>query len=242
MILKTKDYDKFVFRKDNRASIDKTHVNRLISSIKSRNLLELNPIIVNERYEILDGQHRVKAAQALDTEIYYEVRKELEDRDIIIMNVTKNWTIEDYLNYYCVHEYPNYIKFRKFIESHSIGLRVGLSIFMGWTNQCYDEFKNGQFIYDGKVIEPSMGLCQDTIAVIRKTNGFSPYTVTARFWKALVKLIGNEKFDPEKWMVNVKKLADRFSSRSGQRGYYKMLVDIYNWHNSPKIEVHELEN
>lgn len=42
-VKKTKDYDIFTLRSDNRERIDQAHVRRLIQSIKAKNLLELVP-------------------------------------------------------------------------------------------------------------------------------------------------------------------------------------------------------
>ncbi len=88
MIKKTKNYEMFTFREDNREKIDQSHVQRLVFSIEKRNLLELRPIIVNEKFEVIDGQHRLMAAKFLDVEIFYQQEKKLDAKDIITMNIT----------------------------------------------------------------------------------------------------------------------------------------------------------
>src|SRR5437868_13330592 len=99
MMDQTTDYEKFVFRKDNRAKICKEHVDRLIKSIKITNLLQWRPIEVNSAMEVLDGQHRLLAAKALGVPIYYKVIDNATPESIILMNVHKNWGMGDYLNY-----------------------------------------------------------------------------------------------------------------------------------------------
>ena len=105
-INKTKNYEMFKFREDNRLKIDQSHVNKLINSIQSRNLLDMRPIIVNSDYEILDGQHRLLAAKNLGVEIYYEIEEKLEHKDIILMNVAKSWAVCDYMNYFVKNTAP----------------------------------------------------------------------------------------------------------------------------------------
>jgi len=89
MIRKTTNYEIFTFREDNREKIDKKHLARLVESIKSRNLLELRPIMVNEKLEIVDGQHRLLAAKQLGYEIYYQKEENLDCADIVRMNLSK---------------------------------------------------------------------------------------------------------------------------------------------------------
>ena len=89
MIQKTKDYEMFKFRDDNRP-LSQPHLKALIDSIKSKNLLEMRPIQVNAQFEVIDGQHRIAAAKALGVDIYYQVEESLNPEDIIRLNI-KNY-------------------------------------------------------------------------------------------------------------------------------------------------------
>ncbi len=145
MIKKTKDYDLFRFREDNREAINQAHVKRLAESIKARNLLDLRPISVNSEYEVIDGQHRLLAAKSLGVEIYYQMQEGLKAEDIIIMNVSKSWAQADYLNYYCKNGYQEYIKLKDFTKHHNISLKVAINIMVGYSKTAAQEFKNGKF-------------------------------------------------------------------------------------------------
>lgn len=59
-IYKTKDYTSFRAIVSNR-EVNKAHVKKLAASIRKKNLLYIRPVIVNDRMEIIDGQHRVAA-------------------------------------------------------------------------------------------------------------------------------------------------------------------------------------
>jgi hypothetical protein len=50
LIQNTKNYSMFKFRADNREKISDGHVEKLVESIKTRNLLEMRPIIVNANH------------------------------------------------------------------------------------------------------------------------------------------------------------------------------------------------
>ena len=59
-VLSTTDYAKFKTLQGNR-DVNKLHVSRLKESFKTAYLL--SPIVVNQYYEIIDGQHRYEAAK-----------------------------------------------------------------------------------------------------------------------------------------------------------------------------------
>lgn len=69
-ILKTNDYGLFKSIMANR-EIDDKHVKRLAKSIARKNLLYIRPLIVNEKMQIIDGQHRLAAAKEIKATVYY---------------------------------------------------------------------------------------------------------------------------------------------------------------------------
>ncbi len=239
MINKTKNYEQFSFRDDNRERIDQGHVKRLVESIKARNLLELRPIVVNEKMEVIDGQHRLLAAKALQVEIYYQVEKKLEATDIIRMNINKSWAMGDFLNFYCTHHYPEYLKLRDFMKKHSLNLKVALNIAMGQTHVGYADFKDGKFIFNDETLDGELDICWDTITYIKKMNGYSPYTNSNRFWKSLLKLVRHPDFDATKWRSNLQKMVENFCGKATVDDYLSMMQHVYNYRNTNRIKLNE---
>ncbi len=120
MIHKTKDYNQFIFREDNRAKISQAHVERLAQSIASRNLLEFKPILVKAAMEIIDGQHRFLAAKKLGIEIYYEIKKDINPLDVITLTISKAWMFSAYFNFFCKNNYTEYLKLKDFVDKNKI--------------------------------------------------------------------------------------------------------------------------
>ena len=119
MIQKTKNYELFKCLKGNR-NIMLQKVNNLAESIAIKNLLYLNPIIVNSDMEIIDGQHRFMACKKLDIEVPF-IMEDLNLRDVQILNNNKtNWADSDYINSYCQLGNINYINLRNFLKKHNI--------------------------------------------------------------------------------------------------------------------------
>ena len=79
-------------------------------------------IIVNEKYEIIDGQHRFDVIQELKLPLNYIVCKGYGLNEVHILNQnSKTWTSDDYLDGYCKLGYKDYLKYKEFKELYGIG-------------------------------------------------------------------------------------------------------------------------
>ena len=239
MIKRTRDYELFKFRSDNRERIVHAHVQKLVESIRSRNMLELRPIIVNGEMEIIDGQHRFLAAKQLNVDIFYQIESKLSSKEIILMNISKSWTMGDYLNFYSQNEYPEYKKLQQFIKLNNLSLKVAIRITMGTKHEGFTAFKNGEYVYIDDVINEHLDFCWETIDFIKKMNGFSPYTSSARFWNALLKLVRVHDFDKQKWKYNLQRMIERFCCKAKTQDYLRLFMDVYNYRNEHKINLLE---
>lgn len=240
MILKTKEYSKFKLREDNRAKgIDSYHVDKLVESIKSCNMLDLRPICVNTNYEIIDGQHRLEAAKRLGIDIYYQVEERLDPKAIIRLNVAKSWTILDYLNFYVKNGFREYLKLEKFIKENQLPARVAINICIGRTAAKLDEFRNGDFIFSEEVAKADINICWGTIETIERINGKSIYCQSAKFWQALIKLINQHNFSLKKWQTNLTRFTEKFRPQVSADAYYAIFLEVHNYKNSVRIPLDE---
>ena len=237
MTERTNDYKMFRFRDDNRAEINKTHVERLKKSIAARNMLEFRPIDVNDKMEILDGQHRLLAAQALGTDIYYRIIHDSNPADIILMNVAKTWQSLDYLNYYCKNGYPEYLKFNEFMRKACLSVKVALSLCIGTSKTAYAQFRDGTMKYVDENLEHYLEICHNTIEFIKKHNGSCYFTESTRFWRPLVRLVRDPNFRLDKWEKNLSKLVQRVVAKAAERDFAELFQSVHNYHNQEKVDV-----
>lgn len=125
---KTSDYSQFKTLDGNR-NIDDKQVTRLCKSIEKKDLLHQNPILVNEKMEIIDGQHRLLAAQAIGRPIYYRIEKESNLEDTILLNANnRKWITDDYLSSFVKLGKKEYIKVQEFKDKYKISSALAILI------------------------------------------------------------------------------------------------------------------
>lgn len=130
-IQKTTDYNKFSLIQGNREIIA-GHVAKLATSILQRNMLPQNPILVNEKYEVIDGQHRLEVARNNNLEIYYMIVPGAAFEEIVALNSSNRvWNSMDYVNGYASKGSKDFMWLKEFIDQYGISVTQALTFLFG---------------------------------------------------------------------------------------------------------------
>lgn len=117
-IKSTKDYKQFKKLLGNRKVAD-SRVRKIINSIEKVGYIT-NPIIVNEKYEVVDGQGRLEALEKLGLPVEYIVQKGIGIKECISMNIQQaNWGVIDYVESYSIRGNENYTKLHDLIRRYN---------------------------------------------------------------------------------------------------------------------------
>lgn len=126
----TTNYDQFKKIQGNR-SISKTQVARLTKAIAHKNLLAQNPIIVNERMEVIDGQHRLEVAKANNYPLYYVIKEGLSLDDVVRQNTANmKWAGQDFLASHIEQGNKEYIRLQELMDEFGLTLANALQMFV----------------------------------------------------------------------------------------------------------------
>jgi hypothetical protein len=120
-IQSTTNYSAFKFRNDNR-DVDFKKVQRIVQSIYDNGSI-MCPAIVNDKREVIDGQHRLNALkQIYETDgvahpYYFITVSDYAAKQMILLNTLNNvWVKPDFLKHHISNNNQNYILFKQFIE------------------------------------------------------------------------------------------------------------------------------
>lgn len=235
-IKKTTNYEMFKKLDINRP-INKGHLARLKFSIQKNNLLEFRPIMVNEKMQVIDGQHRLEAAKLLDYPVYYQIQKDQEETDIILLNATiKAWSLDDYVNFYVKKGKPEYIKFQQVMKSYDLSANH-LVRMMAHT---------AKTLKSGNLPMPDLGKIEDIMTKkdqiihllkIKLPWDYQRYKRSSFFSRALMLFLDYSEVDFQKFYSKLETQLSLLRLCTNVKDYVKNFQDIYNWRNQHPVDV-----
>lgn len=225
-IQKTDKYSQFKLFSGNRVVSSE----KLLQSVKRKNLLESHPILVDKEFRVIDGQHRLQVAKDLKVPIYYVVCDGLEEDDIPICQVQKPWKIEDFLDFF-----ENKKSDYRFVKqcSQDFKLPIHFIIEMSYhdSRSAFTVFRRGDFH-----IKKNKDLLRSKFILFCDIKSFCEGIQKYKFHKssssAIWRLINRPDYVHEHFMEKLDMYRDQFMNAfkfQSPRNVYEALVsDVYN--------------
>lgn len=227
----TTNYDQFVLLEENREIRGTT----VFNSIKKKNLLKDNPILVTPRMQVLDGQHRLHFARMEKVSIYYKIADVTDIEDIGLLQNQRPWQISDYANFYNKNE--NYDFVQEISDKYDFPLHFVITCCIQGSNP-FSEFRSGKFqINEEKheILERFRKL-KEIIELIKFnigscTSNFS--NITQKFKRALWTFMKKKDYDHKRLMHSIKmypnNLIPLLSNNSEKLIFQGIEEKIYNY-------------
>ena len=223
-IYKTYEYNMFKFIKENR-KLNIAIVNKLEKSMKEEQLII--PIVVNENYEVVDGQHRLDCCKKLGLPVYYYVLNGYSQEQMKRANlISTNWNKDDFLNTYITQGLKDYITFYKLKERYKIKTTDLIRIIsrVKKTNivSLNLDFKEGRLSID----EEEKKEILEFLFSLEDFSGFSDYK-RSKFISAFLDLYYYKKYEHKVMQTKLLTNSASLIQQSTKEGYISLLCKIY---------------
>jgi hypothetical protein len=231
----TLEYKVFEFDNRNRP-INPAKVNFFVEQFKKGKFyLKDFPAVINDSFVVLDGQHRIKAAEILKLPVFFKISEELEIQDVPELQLNAGWSSMDYLNAYAQQGNKDYKILKSFVELYKLGVSATASLLADKMSNFGLKslgFQTGQFkVTNFKKAE----------LYCKRIWEFEPYVKKnfrgTTFVRALCTMMDNEKYDHELMMEKMMKFGTLLRPQVSSKGYLENLQDIYNYHTPSKAKV-----
>lgn len=230
-IYKTTDYSKFKLIDSNR-EINKTHINRLKKSFKEMYLT--CPILVNENFEVIDGQNRLTAAKEMGLPILYFVVPGYGASQMKRLNVTKSkWSLSTYFKGYLNENRVEYLKLKHFMDKYNLKLNLATILINGHDSHTTTKeiFKNGNFVFKNEERSNELAeMFQDLNPYIKKTN-------RDKFIRAFLSVSRQDSYKHSVMINKLEKSRLTLGKMPRTNDYIIKIEEIYN-HKNKKERVH----
>lgn len=231
----TKDYSLFKTLNGNR-DVNHIHLSRLKDSMNKKHLTTI--IMVNEKFEIIDGQHRFLISQELNLPINYIISKNYGLNEVQILNANmKNWQTVDYVNGYCDLGFKDYIIYRDFVNEYGFQSQVSILLLSGEdVNGAGKEnpstrFKEGKFKV--KDLDNANKMAEKIMMIEPYYKGY----LRRSFVFALIGMFKNENFEFTEFIAKLKQQPTTMQDCTSRTQYKVLIEEIYNYRRRDKVNL-----
>jgi len=224
------------------------HIKRLKSSILQNGML-CNPILVNEKMQVIDGQHRLIASKEAESFIYYIILKDYSLSEVHTLNLNqKNWGKKDFMDGYADMGVESYIKLREFTNKNSdfsfgdcFALCSNLST--GYNQTISHTISRGKLINLKEVFESGTWIGKDFELAqewAEKIRLIKPYYIgynRTSFVGVMILLFQNKNFDFNEFMHKIRLQPTALVNCADRDQYRALIENIYNYRSRQKVSL-----
>lgn len=237
----TTDYSMFKTLVGNR-NVNKLHISRLEQSFNEKYLF--SPILVNQKYEIIDGQHRFQAAKNLKLPISFMIVNDYGLKEVQLLNTNmKNWKKEDYLQAHCDLGRKEYLKFKQFMLDYPDFGILACEIFLtnlisGGKQTVIDGKKASRNDFQkGDLIIPDIEKSKENAEKILMIKPFYSGFYRATFVRSMLGIFQVEDYNHAKFIERLNASPNSLSDCNNITQYKLLVEDIYNYRSRTKVSL-----
>lgn len=221
-------YDCFKFIQHNR-TLNPSHIMKLQKSMEKR-AYEI-PVLVNEHYGLIDGQHSFCARCNLLLPVYYMMIDGLTDADAVELNILmEKWNEWNYARHFSGkgnEHYKRYLLFRReFTYSHKGCLNL-------LSNHGTDSGLIGKMFKQGIFTVEDWNVARQQARMIRQCRETYAGWKSSRFVNVMLVLFKNPEYDHERFLAKLNQkpydLIRDLRLAGNIKSYLRAIEDIYNF-------------
>ena len=232
MVYETRDYKAFSFITGNR-NINNSHLEKLRKSMTE--MLIPIPIVVNEKLQIIDGQHRYMICKEEGWTLTFIQIKGLALTHVQKINeLMKVWTAEAFMHCYCDlaletedGEYDDYVEYREFKRKYGFGHNETQAILTNqrmFSGNLSDRFRNGSFKIND--LKKATHVAERITDVGKYYQGYK----RRGFVIAMLHCFATPEYDHDRFLSKLSYQTYKLSDQSNYKQYLQIAQDIYNYH------------
>lgn len=223
------------------------HIKRLADSIKNNGMMQ-SPIIVNEKLDVIDGQHRLLAARASDSYIYYIVIPGYGLKEVQELNINqKNWNKKDFMESYADMGIESYLKLRNFMRKNPkfvINNCIAMcSNRISGSSKISDKYRSENPSTQVDVFEEGtwkgrdFELAQENADKLLMLKPYYDGYLRSIFISTMLGLFANKNFDFTEFLIKLKYQTQRLEDCTSVAQYKILIESIYNHRRRDKVNL-----
>ena len=231
-ILKTSNYSLFN-KVDGNRLVSESHVKKLKASISTIDLKI--PIVVNDKMQVVDGQHRLQARKELGLPVFYIVINGLGLRETQRVNsAAKNWNDKDFLDSFVQQNYAHYKTYKKFRETYQFGHQETVLLLSG---SYYGGKNSAQEFKDGDFSVSNLELATDYAEKIYQIQPYYKGFKRRSFIFSMIKVFKHDQYNHDEFIAKLSYQSSKLVDCTSVDQYLRLIDDIYNFKRKPEDKI-----
>lgn len=225
----TSEYDVFRRLPGNRA-VSENHVKNLMNAMREHDLF--TPILVNQNFEVIDGQHRLEARKRLGLPVPYYWTDSLGLPEVQKLNSTqKSWTTDDYVQAYIELGNQHYIQYEWFRRKYQLPHVPSLMLLTGniLPHNIAHKFRVGEFQVK------DLGGAKDKAELLVQIAPHFTHWKDAAFVKAFLVCLNRKGFDFKTLLHRIKQNPTMLKPCTTIDAYMLIIEETYNYRSTRKV-------
>ena len=234
----TRNYEQFTLLDGNR-KINHLKVEKLKKSMMNNYVPA--PIIVNNKNEIIDGQHRFEAIKSLNLALYYCSigRIGIEETRVLNMNGVP-WKNKEHLHSYMTKEkkeYPDYYQGRPYHQFHYIqtAYKIHFQVIMTLIHDSPYLSRHGELFKEGKLRIHNFAKLENDAKFINSMKDYHKKWRNRFFQNAMSTIMSQSEFSRERWMRKMSMRHAKLLRNTTKTDYINNMEEVYNWQERVKV-------
>lgn len=228
-IYRTYDYGQFKKLELNR-DVTKPRVEKVLKSISDVGYI-LSPILINEKFEIIDGQARFEALKSRGLPIDYYIEKDIGIKECRALNLYQtNWKLKDYIDSYAKEGLNSYILLKELMEKYKkLNLIAVYNALTGKESVVSSTIKSRNFTCTHTQYKKAIEILDyenQYFEILRKVGG-----KVQHFYTAIRFCYEHDEVDNDKLLSKVKANRGELYKVNSTEQALTLLQDIYNMGN-----------
>lgn len=194
------------------------------------------PISVNEKMEVIAGQHRLAAAEELGLEVFYIVDK-ISYEHVLDSNLAqKRMSLEDVIRFYSIKDkIPDYVCFQEYINLLGLSSKALIGLLFGSVSKSIIDFiKSGKFKLPSD--QHTIGKITSTFCKFKnfvREKRLTPFSMfsSCNFTVAFRNLVLLQDFKEDIFFGKLEMRWFDLKPQLNAKEWTRTLISIYNWKN-----------
>jgi hypothetical protein len=217
------------------------HIKNLKAILLKENLLHLHPILVNEKMEVVDGQHRLEAAKELSLPIFY-IKSDLSYDHILNSNLfQKKLSLKDVIKFYANKDkIDSYIQLFDYLKKIDVQPKCFFGLIFGGINrEIIDFIKSGKFQFpDNRTTIDKLIASYSEFMGFVKSKRITPFSMftTADFTIGYRNLVLSQGFNENVFLSKIEQRWFDLKPQLNSKEWTRQMIGIYNWKNHTPLQ------